>query len=727
MRSGLSAVLLCVLGVGFAVPSALAQEPDGQGTDLFVTVVARECPDYKDIMANRARNDIQESLRDLGKNTVYKAGQPIDPGIEESNDPGCIPLPGWRFTLGTGYRSRAVSGPWGSLSIVTSPYDTEIVTQDRVPLLDFAGRPTDDFIEGATTIELTKAQAKRAATASSLWVQGGTPSDPILYEQYPDQFGFGALRCAIDNLNGDNVEWIAYPQGTEHVFCFAYYVRPPPTSGTIVIRKEVQGTEGATHSFTFDGNLSFNDGNIFSLRVVDGEAASKTFYRAATGPDDPPWVVREQVPAGWALAELSCQSAGGSVVAVDLAGARADIRLAPGDVVTCTYVNEVRPPAGQLFIRKLTRGGLGTFDFSVTPAGGGTSVEAQAETLEERVAVDAQPSPLTLSPGSYRIEESLPESRAGRWRQDAVICDGQSLASSESTEVTITDGAGATCTFENTFIPSGSIAIDKVSLEGVTTTGFVISPVDDPDTQYQKSATTAEPGVPVRATGSNTSRLPLGRYVIQELEPGSDATGDWSLVQVICNERIVPAVEGRVVVTITRDHPRQRCRFTNTFRATPPPTPDPPGPDPIPGGPEAELIVTKRAGRSIVTVGEVVTFRVIVANRGDATAEEVIAGDLPAAGARVVSAGTGRQRCHVGRILYCRITALRPGRSVSIKLRLRLLQTGLFKNGAAVISSSPEANHRNNRAASTVRVRKVPPFCLPLATPASHPRARAAC
>ena len=194
MRSALSALLVGVLGSLFAASPALAQQPNGKGTDLFVTIAARECPSYADIMANRARNDIQESLRDLGKNTVYKAGQPIDPGVEATNDPNCTPLPGWRFTLGTGYRTRAVSGPWGSLSIVTDPYDTEIVTEPRIPLLDYAGRPTDDFLEGATTIELTKAQAKRAATANSLWIQGGTPSDPILNGPYPGQFGFGPLR-----------------------------------------------------------------------------------------------------------------------------------------------------------------------------------------------------------------------------------------------------------------------------------------------------------------------------------------------------------------------------------------------------------------------------------------------------------------------------------------------------------------------------------------------------
>ena len=527
-------------------------------------------------MANRARNDIQESLRDLGKNTVYRAGQPIDPGVEATNDPNCTPLPGWRFTLGTGYQTRAVSGPWGSLSIVTDPYDTDIVTEARVRLRDYAGRPTDDFLEGATTIELTKAQAIRAAIANRLWIQGGTPSDPILNGPYPGQFGFGALRCSVDNLNGDNVEWIAYPQGTEHVFCYAYYVRPPPTSGTIVIRKEVRGTPGATQTFTFDGNLSFNEGNLFNLRVSNGQPASQSFYRAATGATDGPWVVHERVPGGWRLAELSCSSTAGSTVATDLAAARAEIRLAPGDTVTCTYVNEVRPPAGELFIRKLTRGGIGSFDFDVMRVGGGAGAKAHAETKKESVAVDAQPSPLTLSPGTYRIDEQLPESRAGEWRLDNVICGGLPAAASESTEVTITDGGGATCTFENSFVPSGKIAIDKVTLGGVTTTGFVISPVGDPDTQYRKAATTSEPGVAVRAEGSNTNALPLGAYVIQELEPASDADSDWSLIQVVCNGHLVPAVEGRVVVTLTRDHPRRLCRFTNTKRATPiPPEPGP--------------------------------------------------------------------------------------------------------------------------------------------------------
>ena len=83
-----------------------AGPPDGQGTDHFVTIVARQCPEYTDITANRARNDIQESLKDLGPDTPYTAGEPIDPDIEADSQPNCTPLPNWRFTLGTATSRR---------------------------------------------------------------------------------------------------------------------------------------------------------------------------------------------------------------------------------------------------------------------------------------------------------------------------------------------------------------------------------------------------------------------------------------------------------------------------------------------------------------------------------------------------------------------------------------------------------------------------------------------
>ena len=68
---------------------------------------------------------------------------------------------------------------------------------------------------------------------------------------------FGALRCSIDNLNGDNVEWIGYPQGTTHVFCYYFTVSPAPDAATIVVKKTLKGVTGS-RQFQFRGNVSYN-------------------------------------------------------------------------------------------------------------------------------------------------------------------------------------------------------------------------------------------------------------------------------------------------------------------------------------------------------------------------------------------------------------------------------------------------------------------------------------
>jgi hypothetical protein len=227
-------LLLVIAGLAASAPPAAAQ----QQTRL-VTIAARSCPSYTAITANRARNNIMESLQDLGRDTPYGVGGVpliVDPAIEAAVQPSCTAIDNWQFTLGTGYQTRAVPGVWGSLSKVTGPFSPTIVTRDQVPLRNGAGVDTGASIAGATTITLTPDQAKLAASASKLWIQGGTPTLPITD---PVTYAFGALRCATDNLNGDNVEWISYPPNTIHVFCFAYYVKPAPTSGTIDVVKDV--------------------------------------------------------------------------------------------------------------------------------------------------------------------------------------------------------------------------------------------------------------------------------------------------------------------------------------------------------------------------------------------------------------------------------------------------------------------------------------------------------
>ena len=77
--------------------------------------------------------------------------------------------------------------------------------------------------------------------------------------------------------------------------------------------------------------------------------------------------MRELVPDGWDLTDLSC-TAGASTATVDQAAAAVAIRLAAGDTVTCTFTDALRPPPGQLLLSKVTFGGVGTFPFRVRPA-----------------------------------------------------------------------------------------------------------------------------------------------------------------------------------------------------------------------------------------------------------------------------------------------------------------------------------------------------------------------
>src|SRR5262249_46436729 len=155
----------------------------------------------------------------------YESGDLVDAEIEEEEHGVCNPIVNWKFTLGRGIETRAVSGPWGSLAKVLNPFnETELVTKQKTPKLNVRGVETGDDIEGAVTVELSKTEAEFAGGTQGrrLWIQGGTPEDPIL-NQVPafkgPKYGFAALRCAVDALNGDNVEYIAFPSEVKHVFC----------------------------------------------------------------------------------------------------------------------------------------------------------------------------------------------------------------------------------------------------------------------------------------------------------------------------------------------------------------------------------------------------------------------------------------------------------------------------------------------------------------------------
>ena len=556
---GALAALIVAVGVLVVAPgSAVAA-----GSGYFVTFVARSCPSYSDVFANRARNDIQESLVDLGLDSPYNTNGEslVDPRVEGSApEDACTALPHWEFTLGHGFESRAVSGPWGSLSKVTDPFSGSIVTRVSTPLYDqFHQRIGRQVIAGATTVELTDEQRQQASASSSLWAQGGTPDDPVLAQQFGPQYGFAALRCATDAVNGDNVEYLYFPAGVTHIFCYAFYVVPPPTSGTITIQKRVVGAPaGENPAFAYNGSISF-DPNGFSLQ--NGQSAD--FFRAG----GQTWQVHEDPVDGYRVSSVDCTSTtasgGPGSSTATVTGATVAIDLVANEHVTCVYTNTYVPPVGGLSIQKITRDGGGQFGYTVAPGGGGASRHEVATTQDAGVPAAATPSLANLSPGDYTITEQSPASKLGRWKTVSVTCDGAKEPPGKPVHVTVKSGQTSTCAYVNVFIPAGAISLAKITNGATGSVNFLIGGhVGIQVQQYHLHATTIRQGVASSAhpdaSVDSTAHLPLGYYVITEQPTAGENPRNWNVDSVTCNGQVVPFYRGVIVVRLTPARPRLR-------------------------------------------------------------------------------------------------------------------------------------------------------------------------
>jgi uncharacterized repeat protein (TIGR01451 family) len=726
------ATIAFVAGLWVAEPGAAL----AQGSGYYVTLVARSCTSYSDVFANKARNDIQESLVDLGPDSPYNDNPAslVSPIVEsQSPQDACTPLVNWQFTLGHGYQSRAVTGPWGSLSKVTDPFSrAPIVTQASTPLYDQYHNQVGS-IAGAVTIELTDAERQQASNASQLWVQGGTPDDPVLAQQFPGPtYGFAALRCATDAVNGDNVEYLYFPAGVTHVFCYAFYVVPPPTSGTITIEKRVVGAPaGANPSFAFNGSISF-DPNGFTL----GNGQSTDFFRAGGRS----WDVTEDPVDNYVLSSVDCTAAtpsgGAGASTFTVRGSTTTINLVATEHVTCVYTNTYQQPTGGLTIDKITRGGVGRFGYTVAPAGGGAARHSAATTTHPGVPESAQPALTGLPPGQYTITETSPTSDAGRWRTVKVTCDGVKRKAGQPVHVTVRSGQTTECSFLNVFIPSGSISLGKITTGHIGIVSFLVAAHTRPPRQYHQTAITTHEGVVANAIpdgpANAANHVRLGRYVIVEQAAPSENPQNWTLQYVQCNGQLVPFNRGAIVVTLTPAEPSVRCVFTDHFtpNPAPPPTPpEPPSPEPNPDVPTyatTDLSVTKVALAPIAVEGQPVSYRIAVHNNGPDTAASVVLVDKPASKATIVSVRPSTGQCVVGTLVVCRLGNIKADATVTVMVTvIPETPASPFINRAVVGGATAESTLTNNLSHATIRIL---PATNPLACPARiAPVAHPAC
>ena len=132
-------------------------------------------------LGNRARNNIQESLKDLGPDTPYAAGEPIAPDetlaaeqVQAAARLGVHAGQGLRVARrAPGRGARCPSSPARSSA---GHHDAGLASRCSTATATTPARRS----RAPTTIELTRSRPSSPRKRTSLWIQGGTPTDPVL-------------------------------------------------------------------------------------------------------------------------------------------------------------------------------------------------------------------------------------------------------------------------------------------------------------------------------------------------------------------------------------------------------------------------------------------------------------------------------------------------------------------------------------------------------------------
>jgi hypothetical protein len=533
---------------------AAADDPpplsSSSATRYQVTFAALDCDSFDDVMAGQVRGENSESLARPGRDTAYKPGQPVDPDVESGAGDGCEPLVGWRFTLGSGYEHK------GALSVVTGATATTPATLGQTARLDAVGRQAGGDLQGAVTVVLTDEQV-RLAVRRQLWVQGGTPEDPLLAGAFgAGRYAFGSLRCGVDGRTDGNVQWLGFASGVRHAFCYASYVHGAPKAGAVTVRVRPSHPVGYPQRFPFGSSLSYAAGG-FTL-TSSGDPAEVTFRRAAGQ-----YPVQAQLPAGWKATDLTCAASrpgGGqpsSTATTDLAAARAVVALAADDLVTCTLTVDPPPLAPGLTLAVYAENGSGLFGLSLDGEGGPRALTAAATdgTLATATGADLA----ALPAGAFPLNVTPPDAA---WTVSAVACDGNAVPVTGTTAtLTVTSGVPMLCVVRATRKP-GSVQLHVVTTGGVASAAFAAAPADQPVPGWWAGATTTGYGVPAPASGDLPQQLPLGGYQLTPVPPRSTVDGGWQLTAFTCTPGGAADATGTVRLTLTPAAPDVTCTAT---------------------------------------------------------------------------------------------------------------------------------------------------------------------
>jgi len=281
----------------------------------------------------------------------------------------------------------------------------------------------------------------------------------------------------------------------------------------VVIVKDVIGNPDPT-DFSFNNNFGLAHPATFMLdEDENGTLPSSRDFEVLPGT----YVVSEDPLANWQLESATCDF-GETVDSID---------VAPGETVTCTFVNE---KLISITLIKNTIGGNGDFDFDGTGLGLPTDID---------LTTVAGTASQTFTGLDQDDEFTLAENVPSGWTLTSAVCTGGETPAS----ITPEPGEDVTCTFTNT--KKGHIVVDKIT-----------NPAGDAQSFNFTTSGTGYTGFALTdAANPNNQEVVPGAYTVAETLPAG-----WDQTSAVCDNGETPAsldVEPGETVT---------CTFTNTKR-----------------------------------------------------------------------------------------------------------------------------------------------------------------
>jgi uncharacterized repeat protein (TIGR01451 family) len=534
---------------------------------------------------------------------------------------------------------------------------------------------------GAADIVTATANGQDGATAETE-VHAGTY---YVSEIGPDANSYtSTLACFNDtNHNGtkDGSEPTVTPNGTggvavgvgDHVVCT--YTNTAKKATLIVKKHVINNDGGSAAASAWSLHVKSGDTEVATSPQTGSESGTSYSLDAGT------YSVSESGgPSGYHFDGFSASCAEGQIT------------LAAGDNKTCTLTNNDVGPTITVTKRVVPTSDTGTFDFKIDAGEGQQVLDNGGDGYGNGDSTD----PVDVSAGDHTVSESGHGATSLADYASTWSCSSNDERSQSGTGTSISLGnltlaENVTCTFTNTRLATLIVkkVVDNSNGGGSKGAG---------DFSIHVTAAGLElPGSPAAgsSTGTTYSGLMPGTYKVSE-----DVVSGYSLTGISgCLADGSVVLEAGATVT---------CTLTNTSAAPPPPTAPP-----APPAPRVDLQITKTGAPNPATLGNQVTWTMVVTNNGPNGATNVTVADPVPAGTTFVSVASSSGTCTgTGGVVSCQLGSLAVGSSVTITLVTTASATGTLTNTATTVAAEQETNTANNTATASVVVNG--PFVPPV-------------